>query len=215
MKKTFLAAALVAAMPVSAFAADLGVVNTAAPVAYESPSFSWTGFYLGANVGYSWAEIDDGTFGAGVVFDNEIDGISGGIQAGYNYDFGGFVLGLEADAQLANIEETYSFVGGDVDYGINSFGSVRARAGVAIDRALPYITGGLAWANAEIDTPAGSDDNTLWGWTIGAGLEYAVADNITVKGEYLYADYDGETYFDAFDSDFTTHTVRLGLNYKF
>lgn len=211
MKKSLIAAALVAAMPASAFAADLGVVNTAAPVAYESPSFSWTGFYLGANAGYSWAEIDEAGLG-GVVFDNEIDGITGGIQAGYNYDFGGFVLGLEADAQLADIEETVA-VG--YDYNINSFGSVRARAGVAIDRALPYITGGLAWANAEIDTPAGSDDNTLWGWTIGAGLEYAVTDNMTVKGEYLYADYDGETYFDSFDSDFTTHTVRVGLNYKF
>lgn len=217
MNKFLLATAIFIAAPAATMAADLGVLTSPTPVAYNAPSFSWTGFYAGANIGWGTSNFDTATG------DIDVNGILGGVQAGYNYDFGGFVLGLEADAQLANLRESETVLGVNFDYGFDSFGTIRARAGLAVDRFLPYITGGLAWANGSVDASLGgvsiSSDNTFWGWTVGGGVEFAATDNVTVKAEYLYADFDTETFFGgtvaAFNTDATTHVIRAGVNYKF
>jgi len=196
----------------SALAADLGAVNTVTPFDQTIPeSVSWTGFYAGLNGGYGWAQF-------GVVED--LEGLFGGIQAGYNYDFGGFVLGVEGDVQLSGINFEQDFVGGGKSYiELNSFATLRARAGITIDRFMPYVTGGVAWAKATAGITDGvttfeADDDYV-GYAVGAGLEYAVTDNITVKSEYLYADF-GEADFDlGGDVELSSHMVRVGLNFKF
>ncbi len=202
--------ALVGAFGVStsAMAADLGIISQPAPEAFvQSGAFDWTGFYVGVNGGYGWAEAE----ALGVSFD-DIEGGFGGVQAGYNYDFGGFVLGAEADVQFSGVEGDIPAVG---SASLDNFGTVRARAGVALDRFLPYVTAGLAWGNATIDTSAGDLDDNYVGWTIGAGLEYAVTDNVTVKAEYLYTDYGSADFGTPLDFDLTSNVVRAGINFKF
>lgn len=197
----------------TAFAADLGIVQQSAPAAYTS-AYDWTGFYAGANAGYGWAEIEN----SGVTFD-DINGVFGGVQVGYNYDFGGFVLGLEGDIQLSDISYSETLGGVSAEVGIDYFGTVRARAGLAVDRFLPYVTAGVAWARGSGSTSAGGvsakvEDNFV-GWTVGGGVEYAVTDKISIKGEYLYTDFGTADFDTGFDIGLTSHVVRAGVNFKF
>ena len=115
------------------------------------PLFTWTGFYVGVNAGYGWNTNDSITIG-GVTFDTDDDGgFVGGAQVGYNYQIGSFVVGLEGDIQYADFggNDRFDFDDdGILDDGFDRsdwFGTVRARAGVAFDRALIYATGGFAY----------------------------------------------------------------------
>lgn len=218
---TALATGLIAA---PAFAADLPVYQE--QVAYSpAPAFSWDGFYVGANVGYAW-----GTGRVAVPAQSvsgDYDGFLGGIQAGYNAQFGALVVGLETDLQLSGIDysRTFATVAGNVTTksDLKWFGTTRARLGYAADRFMPYITGGVAYADNKISaTNAGatlSESKTHWGWALGAGVEAAVTNNVSLKAEYLYVDLERKTYFSAFgggfraDADF--HIGRVGLNYRF
>jgi outer membrane immunogenic protein len=212
MKSFALLAAVAALSTTSALGADLGVINTTAPSAYMEPAgFNWTGFYVGLNGGYGWADYGGFT---------QPEGGFGGIQAGYNYDFGGLVLGLEADLQLAALREDIVFGDPGVSgyIGLDYFGTVRARAGLALDRLMPYVTGGLAYSRAAVrvnnnGVELESTDDFV-GFAVGGGLEYSVTNNVSVKGEYLYANF-GEGNLDGADYDLTAHAVRVGLNYKF
>lgn len=215
MKNIALIAFVGALSTSTAFAADLGVVQQPAPAAYTAAAFSWTGFYAGVNGGYGWAEIEDGGF----TFE-ELDGWFGGAQVGYNYDFGGFVLGVEGDIQLSDINYSEEIVPGLTgEIGIDSFGTIRARAGYAVDRFLPYVTGGVAWARGSISASGGgtslSFEDNFVGWTIGAGLEYAVTDNVTIRGEYLYTDFGTADFDSGADVGLTSSIVRAGVNFKF
>jgi outer membrane immunogenic protein len=93
---------------------------------------------------------------------------------------------------------------------------VRGRIGYAgWGNLMPYITGGAAFAKMEVDAgAAGSDNDTKVGWTLGAGLEYAMFSNWSVKIEYLYADL-GTYSIGGADIDYTTNIVRAGINYRF
>lgn len=194
-------------------AADLATAYQPAAVAYSPASaFNWSGFYAGVNGGYGWGEFS----GGGTV--ERLNGVLGGVQLGYNHDFGGFVLGVEGDIQLANMKQTV----GIVTMGIEQFGTVRARAGLAVDRFLPYVTGGLAVANGNMSSsaPAHSENKVHVGWTIGAGVEFAATDNITLKTEYLYADFGKATYAGPggglnAEVNARAHIVRAGVNFKF
>ncbi len=220
MKKTLLAA--VSALAIlgtgAAIAADLPS-RSRAPVApaYVPPAFTWTGFYVGVNAGYSFGRFTQD----GRLF-NDPDGFSGGGQIGYNQQFGQFVAGLEADFQGADLKAgggAFLPVGSSaqVDY----FGTVRGRLGVAFDRALIYATGGYAFVNAKVSIPGVvSDDNIHNGYALGAGIEYALTNNLTLRGEYMYIDVEKKT-FSSFagapvaraGADFST--VRAAVNYKF
>jgi outer membrane immunogenic protein len=246
-------AALVAATSF-AMAADLPIEPAPMEPAFVAPApiFSWTGAYIGVSGGYAWGEFDGGdsdffapgTFGTSFDTSVDADGWLIGGTIGYNQQFNQFVLGIEADLSYVDIEEVAATVftepgvgsigigsGAELDY----LGTVRARAGFAIDRFMPYVTGGLAVGRVEaaaaidfdvpgvlVGTFADSDKNTHIGWTVGAGVEGAITDNLTAKIEYLYVDLGEETYnFDLgvggvdADIDFTAHIVRAGLNYKF
>ncbi|WEK52562.1 MAG: porin family protein [Candidatus Kaistia colombiensis] len=221
----------------AAHAADLTSPLPHEPPAAPAPAFTWTGLYLGAHGGYAGADFK--TEPTDAYGGQKPDGFFGGGQAGYNYQFSNnIVLGLEADASFGDQKDDISVLlaSDEVSFGldyatrIDAFGTVRTRAGYAVDRFLPYVTGGLAWANAGLDfhrviTADGnvavdnraSDKQTFTGWTLGAGLEYAVTDHITAKVEYLYADL-GSKDFDLgtpIRADITLQTVKFGLNYKF
>lgn len=204
----------------------------------------WSGFYVGAHTGHGWGTANDRN---NTTNQKSLDGFFGGLNGGYNYQLeGGLVLGLEADASVGNIREHWSglkvspsnpyYSRDEVAY----LGSFRARVGYAQGNFLPYITGGLAWAEtrhkvgcdaARSSTPVGcatkfqdSDKDFNLGWTVGAGVEYAADENWIIKAEYLYTDL-GEsdvTLHDpnglASDSrsfDMRVNTVRLGVTYKF
>jgi len=231
LKRALLGATALALLAGSASAADLATRYPvkAAPIPVQV--FSWTGFYIGGNVGWGWADNSYDytpfglpTFSYGLGSSN---GFVGGGQLGYNYQFANnVVLGVEADFDWADIGKTATLVGGPVggaivNSNVDYFGTIRARAGYAIDRFLPYITGGAAWANSSTTIPGmwDSKSSTNWGWTVGAGAEYAITNNWTVKAEYLYLSFDGKNYTlanaDTLSTGFDLQTVKLGVNYKF
>jgi outer membrane immunogenic protein len=195
----------------AAQAADLSVRARPAPaqVYTAAPAFTWTGFYVGANVGYGWGKLTgtegvagNGFVGAGSASSGlNVNGVIGGGQLGYNWQTGAFVLGVEADIQGAGEHRTDSIGCGvactlSAETRIDSFATLRGRVGVTPwDRGLLYFTGGAAWMHASDTlnlTTAGGTARVLdqgiskMGWTIGGGLEQMVWDRWSVKVEYLY-----------------------------
>jgi len=232
----------------AAHAADLTTMPEV--VAAPAPAFSWTGVYAGVHAGYGWAEFDN-QYGAGENLSelvngggNKPDGFFGGLQLGYNHQFSNnVVLGIEADAAFADLKDSGQGIEGDLDddfyrYNvetkIDALGTVRGRLGYAAGRFLPYLTGGFAWAHADyrfaFDSSSPnlngsfSQSDVFTGWTLGAGLEYAMTDRISAKLEYLYADLGSKDYSidlganaptGQFRSDLTLQTAKIGLNYRF
>ncbi|MFG1429023.1 outer membrane protein [Roseixanthobacter glucoisosaccharinicivorans] len=231
LKRALAGVSALALLGGAASAADLATKYPVKAVAVV-PVFSWTGFYLGGNVGWGWAS---NSFNVspfyGAPYTNysggDANGFLGGGQIGYNYQFANnIVLGVEADAQWGSISNSSlilsgPFIGANVEPEIKTFGTIRARAGYAMDRWLPYITGGAAWERVSFGNFYGVDTSTTnWGWTIGGGVEYAFTNNITAKVEYLYANFQGNTYsipstLGSINTDLDVNTVRLGVNYKF
>ena len=215
MKKYLLAsvAALGLVAAGAASAADLPSRKGPVVAPVYVPAFTWTGFYVGANAGYGWGNVNANGF-ANV---GDLDGFVGGGQVGYNYQMGQFVVGLEADLQGADLS-TGSTLGG-VRVKTDYFGTVRARVGVAFDRFMPYITGGWAYGNVKTSIPAlgfSSDNSHTGGWALGGGLEYAVTNNIVAGVEYLYVDLGDKRILNTgtkIGTDFSV--VRARLSYKF
>jgi outer membrane immunogenic protein len=214
MKRILLAAtALSAFAATAAYAADLPPAFQPEQVVSAQSAYDWSGFYAGVNAGYGWGEVEAALTGA----TEDMKGGIGGAQVGYNQDFGGFVLGLEGDVQLNGLEKDLGGFTASLQY----FGTVRARAGVAMDRFMPYVTGGVAFGNGKLDVPilGVSDEQSHVGWAAGAGVEYAVTDNISVKGEYLYTDLGTQTYspnaLSSADLALRFSTVRAGVNFQF
>jgi outer membrane immunogenic protein len=223
MKKVVVSAIVLAAMAGSASAADLGMYRKAPPMpAYVQP-FTWSGFYIGAHGGYGTGDARGRIAGARVG-SVDVDGGFGGLQLGYNWQTGGFVLGAEVDAALSDISGSDAFGGVAVGSKMDWFGTARGRVGFAFDRALVYGTGGFAWGHNKVSAAglAGgvSENHTHTGWTVGGGLEYAFSPNWSAKAEYLYLDLGSHNYFGALaapgvDVDLKVHTVKFGINYRF
>lgn len=206
-----------------ALVAVAGVGNAAdlarrAPVAtpIETPvsAYNWTGLYAGAHLGGDF--VRNSVKGAG---DADSSTVFGGLTAGYNYQTGPWVFGAEGDIGYGKATKTKTISGvgtlkSEKDWG----GTARLRAGYAIDNLLVYGTGGLAvgsfHSKLNTTTSSTSKDSTKAGWTLGGGLEYAVAKNISVKGEYLYADY-GRENVGGVRQNLSEHLARVGVNYKF
>ncbi len=236
-RKTLLALAALAGGTLAAHAADLRPVYKAAP-APAPVIYNWSGFYIGGNVGYAWAETSASRFAVnGLVpppppVDPTLDrdGWFAGGQIGWNWQAAGspWVWGIEADLQGADISGSATANGlglitGTAD--IDMFATVRGRLGYAWDRVMVYGTGGIAWARNEFTlTGLGvtiSEDRTHTGWVVGGGVEWALLDNWTAKIEYQFLSFDSERYFPAvaagagIDFDTDIHTIRIGLNYRF
>jgi outer membrane immunogenic protein len=194
-----------------ALAADLTTptpLPTPPAIEAAAAANNWTGFYLGALGGYGWGNADTSAGGVGA------NGFDVGGYAGANWQWGNFVVGAEGDVLFPWRDDSSGGI--EVDQGLN--GSLRARAGIALDRFLLYGTGGLAATDLELSGGGISDDKTLWGWTAGAGVEGMLTDNITARVEYRFTDYQDKTFTlggGPVDSDFTTHTIHGGVGVKF
>ena len=208
MKKVlFLAAGAAMATSSAVFAADAVETIPEAPIAIETPVvFSWSGPYLGVHGGYGWGngELDG-------IGDQDFNGGRFGGFAGYNWQVSdGFVAGIEGDLNYDWNEEN---IGAGLDGKTGLSGGIRARAGFAFDRALLYAAGGWTATNVEV-SGAIDDDDTLHGWTIGAGLDYAFTDNMFGRAEYRYNDYGSGDVLGT-DVDFNQHVFQVGLGVKF
>jgi outer membrane immunogenic protein len=249
MRKLFITTAalsVLAATSVAANAAD--VTARPAPYAppppvYAPPPPSWTGFYLGGNIGGAWArrDVTDTFFGVNFNPGNNNGAFIGGGQLGYNWQVNYFVLGIEADFDgVANNNNT-----GTVS--IPTLGSIQvtsnnrwittlaARFGVTNGPWLFYGKAGGGWVGSDDFTVTNlttgssitvSNNNTNSGWLVGAGIEWAFAPNWSAKVEYNYLGLDDRTFTvpagspflpgDTFtQSNRNVQMVKVGINYLF
>jgi outer membrane immunogenic protein len=231
IKKLLLTTAL-ACLSATAFAADLP--SRRAPPVYAPPPipiFSWTGFYMGGQVGYAFGRETSSIFGAGGALiqptyaaNPNPNGIIGGGHVGYNFStqslpvFGGAlgtggVIGVEGDVDGSDYRRNPYLVpapfGGTGSVRNSIQGSIRGRLGFAVDRALFYATGGAAFAtfNTSYSFAGGTDSfsHTRVGWTVGGGVEYAITNNWSLRAEYRYSD------FGTFVDPLTARTLSAGF----
>jgi outer membrane immunogenic protein len=228
------AAALVVAGAVSAQAADLPTRKEAPVPVFVAPPFTWTGFYLGVNAGgifgsggnASTTFAGSGAFGIPFTilttnwpnnngFGSSKTGFIGGGQAGYNWQTGSWVFGVETDFDGSTLSRSRTVIGptfadpfrplGTDFFTANGsarldwLGSTRGRVGFAWDRLLIYGTGGVAYGGASGNLnifdanngwfwSSGNRSNTRTGWAAGGGVEYAFTNNIILGAEYLFYD---------------------------
>lgn len=233
MHKLFLRLALatVAFLPAaSALAADIDVMPPPPPTEELRPAtYDWTGAYVGGWMG--------GTCIDSTLFDNSVGGgtyllagcgFKGGVMGGYNFQMNDhFVAGVEADWGMSNnivenIDPTADFA-----FKMNHIATLRGRAGYAIDDTLLFVTAGGAWAQGDLDGIVAADPNHIkvghWGWSIGAGIEHALTDQIRIRGDYLYTRFQGKKYYstscavtcDIDVHDFGDHEFRVGVAWAF
>ncbi len=204
-------------------AADL---TRPAPVAY-----TWTGWYAGGHFGYG-----SGSYGAGThLTPHSADFIQpsatsfiGGYQAGYNFQAANnVVVGFEVDATFGSPRKDTATPQSGFETTFNFVGTARARLATAYGSWLPYVTGGLAFGKTRVNQydsfgdvmPAEAANH--WGWTVGAGLEFALTGNWTAKVEYDYLEPGPKNYNLTMPSpgqvtiDPKLHLVKVGLNYRF
>ena len=218
--------------------------------AASSPATGWNGFYIGANVGGGIAEgqlIDPDCFLCGSTVDHSGFAALGG-QAGYDAQWNSLVLGVVGDIDWARARqdqiELQQFqvhrLGGTDRFQMDALASLRARAGLAADRSLFYLTAGLAWGHFNslatvFTTPAlttardnAADDSWHFGLAAGAGVEYALDPHWSVFGEYLYYSFGSKSAFfqptaagTASDAQnrihyaYSAQLARVGVNYSF
>lgn len=190
-----------------------------APPVVRTDLERWTGFYIGGTAGYSFgtgsASGDIGNFS----FDQ--DGFTGTLLAGYNWQIGRSVLGIEADVGTGDLGTSHGTGFGTLESELNVFGSLRGRAGFLLSPALLlYATAGLAWADMDFGVAgvSSAQSETFFGYQVGGGGELAISPNLTLRAEYIFTDLGSERVTQAglinnFDPDF--HTVRAGLAFKF
>ncbi len=224
MKKLILTAAL-CSLSSAGMAADLPL--RAPPTVFVTPPiFTWTGVYIGGQIGYGWGRNGIANPAFGDYTSSSPEGVLGGAHVGYNYQINQFVFGLEGDLDGTNISRSVSSPTSTITYGsrIPVEGSVRGRIGLAWDRALLYATGGAAFADFQNDVAGPglyySDSSGRVGWTVGGGVEYEITNNWSVRGEYRYSDFGQQTTSIApvgvaVGNHVTEHAVRVGFSYKF
>ena len=250
---------------IGALALGLAAANvaSAADLPLKAPpmrAFSWTGCYIGGNVGWTRDATRETTSPdptglpaltiAQATFDYRYNnsGIAGGVQYGCLRQFGQFVIGLDSDFDFTGLNSTVfashaaqSSVGPyneTLSQKLSWFSTTRVRAGFTWDRWMLFASGGLASGRMQasyvlqpVGVPilySGSDSWTRYGWTAGAGLEYAISDNWFVRGEYMYIDLGRHSFISpgfgalggnpAFwnsEVDSRFHVARVALSYRF
>jgi len=204
MKKKILAISVAAVTGAgTAGAADL----PRGPAPYYQPAplvYNWNGFYAGLNIGYEWGNVTNSGFNP--------SGVAGGGQLGYNWQIGQFVLGGETDIQASAADDTFA----PYKFSNPWFGTLRGRAGFAINNVLLYATAGLAYGGLKAELGNLTESKTLVGWTGGVGLEYGFAQNWSAKVEYLYMDLGSRAYtITGVDNGLQASYLRFGVNYHF
>lgn len=223
----------------SALGADLlqgGVQIIPAPTALSTvPVSSWSGFYLGANGGGGFGDVSTSALAEiaappllATRLQLDRSGPIGGLQAGFALQTGVIVYGIEADMSFGAIRGRMDVasqdgsVTGKLESKIRMLGTVRSRFGFAFDHLLIYGTGGFATGYHEAKSAmtikgGGASAGTLteWvpGWTMGLGAEYAFADHMSLKLEYLYAHLNNSVLGQP--AAHSLNFVRAGVNYRF
>ena len=203
--------------------------NTASAADPLASIYNWSGFYVGGIAGYGFGDTVhyNGPADTGKL---SIDGLTGGIEAGYNFQSDALVLGLESDISISDIHgshgpalfNTFNCGSGPCKTDVNWLSTTRLRLGYAMDNMLPFVSGGLAIGGVDATIPGDATltagKHTQVGWTLGGGLEYGVTPNLSLKTEYLYVDL-GKWRYDNNGSDFRADgkfsLVRIGVNYNF
>lgn len=230
--KLLASAAALALMTASAYAADL-YVPVDAPYIPEVSGLDWTGAYIGAHIGGA-SLVGDMTaytpfngFAGFEVGSLDTSGLLGGVQAGFNYQMGTIVLGIEADASLMNL----GAISDDNDPGtefwrdLNWTATIAPRIGIAMDSVLLYAKGGLAFGGFEVGHDQNGTDisaeSTEMGFVLGGGVEYALDESWTMKLEYNYMKF-GDNRIEVsgtpdieIEQGGDVHAVKFGLNYRF
>lgn len=168
--------------------------------------YSWAGPYLGVNLGYQWGKITNDP--------TKPSGISGGIQAGYNWQSGAFVFGGEIDAQMTGADDVFA----PWKFANPWFGTARLRAGYAFNNFLVYGTAGFAVGGLRGENMLQTESHASWGWTAGLGAEYGFAPNWSAKAEYLYVDLANRPFSITgigTNNGYQFNVLRLGVNYRF
>jgi len=170
------------------------------------PVADWTGFYVGGIFGAGAASFEnyphDGSTNDGLAPNNP-SGLLGGIQAGYNWQKGNLVFGVEADLTATGWSELSVFPFNDqriIQNDVGLLGSIRGRLGLPMDSMLLYVTGGLAFSNASYIgiSPAGTffaGSFDRFGGVVGAGVEMMLGDNISVRAEALHYMFNSDRYY--------------------
>ena len=217
----------------SGWAADLA--------AYKAPSavaavHNWTGFYLGAHVGFGWSQHDyssqfirsngvvEPEFFAG---ERANSGLAG-LQLGANWQAGNVVFGVEGDLSYTDIRADASVPFSPLYESRNRWlGTATGRLGYAFENVLIYAKGGAAFSDVSMTAVVEGEPlqgrSTRTGWTLGGGFEYGIAPNWSLKAEYLYFDFADESFASPFRTNGTLQyklserlsTVKFGFNYRF
>jgi outer membrane immunogenic protein len=263
MKKLLSGSIVLAVLATPAIAADREpLAPVYGPPAVVVPVFTWTGCYIGVNAGGAWPKSEV-TYTQGGAYLTTFDpadvafaeslgsstltprGFIGGGQAGCNYQASAFVLGIETDVNYLHAKGSFNAAGtlpvagtpvsATADVSTDWLYTMRGRLGVAVDRGMFFVTGGLAVGNINFNETffhgatgsfeTGSVSQTKTSWTGGFGLEYALTNAWLAKIEYLYVNL-GSVSFSSVNSanpaltamhtaDLKQSIIRVGVNYKF
>ncbi len=226
MKRVLTASIATLAMVIAAAtasAADLPrqqQMPTKAPV-YAPQLYNWTGFYIGINGGGGWGSSEWSAFTG--TSSADVSGAVIGGTAGYNWQTGPVVFGLEGDLDWSSMAGSTALAPCTTSCETSNswLATTRGRIGYAFDRILPYVTGGAVFGDVQASPTAfAGNTETRVGWTIGGGAEFALSRQWTAKLEYLYADL-GDTSCAAGNCatstnvDLNANLVRGGLNFRF
>jgi outer membrane immunogenic protein len=166
--------------------------------------YSWTGPYLGGNLGYQWGDTTRNP--------TNPSGIAGGVQGGYNWQTGQFVFGAEADIAASGASDTFA----PWKFSNRWFGTLRGRVGYAFNNILVYGTGGIAAGDGHAEMGVASESKTHFGWTAGVGMEVGLTPNLSARVEYLFIDLADKPYaLTGTSNGFESSLLRLGFNYRF
>jgi outer membrane immunogenic protein len=166
---------------------------------------SWARPYIGVNLGYATGDVTNSIASP--------SGVAGGIQGGFSWQFGQWVVGLEGDIQASGANDTFAAW----KFSNPWFGTLRGRGGFALNNILIYGTGGLAFGDVRAEVLNLTENHLTAGWTLGGGLEYGVATtNWSAKAEYLYVNLNNTQFaLTGLPNGYQFSVVRLGVNYKF
>jgi outer membrane immunogenic protein len=197
------AAAAAVAITGAASAADLTPDFYGARPSYLA--FTWAGPYVGAMLGYEWGSVDNNP--------TRPSGVAGGLEAGFSWQNGNLVYGGEADINFSAANDTFA----PWQFSNPWFGTVRGRAGVAINSVLLFGTAGLAYGELTGTTSGNlSESHTSLGWVAGLGAEVSFAQHWSAKAEWLYLNLDDRHFsVTAANNGLAANLMRLGLNYRF
>jgi outer membrane immunogenic protein len=217
----------------TALAADLPTRKTAPEFTPPPPPFTWTGFYVGGYAGGGfgsahWNDLPFPNFTNGSNLDPS--GFVGGGLAGFNYQTGPAVFGIEGEVGYNGVSSSQDYIYRDGTLRHEKFDSsdverIRGRLGYAFNNALLYFAGGGSFTDGRLSifNPAfgtgAAVSKSYTGFNVGGGVEYAFTSNWIGRVEYIYDDFGNETYapgaFDARRVSFTENTVRAAIEYKF